>query len=196
MTLTRCFDAAYPPSYVPAGAGAVLGYIGADGLDEDAHVWTAEEWLPFRGLGQFPVWECNTAKSAEQSAADAVAAMRALGWHLGRALVASMETTNAPRWWDAFEAEVLDLGMVPVCYGSVSTVYGNGAMQYWIADWDGVPVLPDGPHHVVANQYLSGGGMDWSVVSAELMRHAGRGPRTQPAPTRTDQPEGTWHETL
>jgi hypothetical protein len=183
MTLTRCFDAAYPPSYVPAGAGAVLGYIGADGLDEDRHIWTPEEWLPFRGLGQFPVWECNTARGAAESAEDAVLAMHALGWHDGRALVASMETTVAPRWWDAFEAEVMNLRMNPVCYGSASTVFGNNALHYWIADWDGIPALPAAQHRILAKQYLSGGGMDWSVVSPELMHHAGRGPRTQPAPS-------------
>jgi hypothetical protein len=183
MSLTRCFDAAFPPSQVPGGARAVLGYIGSDypdaeRLDRDFHVWTAAEWLPFAELRQFPVWECDISQSARASAANAVSEMRELGWSAGRALVGAMETYVAPKWWDAFEREVDSLGMEAVCYGSASTVYGNSAMWYWEALYDGVPQLPGG-RGAVAKQYLSAGSLDWSVIAPALLKLGGTGPRTQ-----------------
>ena len=175
MALTKCFDAALPPASVPDGAGAVLGYIGNHRLDLDFHIWTPQEWQPFAGLRQFPVWELNTSVGARESAQAAVAAMTALGWSPGRALVGAMETTIAPQWWDVFEDEVTNLHMVPVCYGSASTVFGNQAEHYWVARWDGAPVLEQGEW---AHQYLSGGALDWSVLSQQLLHHGGIGPRT------------------
>jgi hypothetical protein len=181
VTLTRCFDAAYPPPAPPHGAGAVLGYISAAGLDRNYHTWTPAEWLPFKDLRQFPVMECNPANSATASAAAGVAEMRRLGWWPGRALVGAMETFIAPHWWAAFQAEVAKLGMWPVCYGSESTVYGNHASAYWEAHYDGVPSLPAGRPSTLAKQYLSLGSLDWSVVSPELLQHGGLGPRNQAA---------------
>jgi hypothetical protein len=186
MPLTRCFDAAYPPPFVPAGAGAVLGYIGSDypdpeRLDRNFHTWTPAEWLPFKGIRQFPVWECNPANSAKASAANAVSEMRELGWFPGRALVGAMETFITSGWWAVFEREVEALGMFPVCYGSRSTVYGNHAKRYWEALYDGVPALPSDNPTTLAKQYFSGGGIDWSVVSPQLIQHGGVGPRNQKA---------------
>jgi hypothetical protein len=189
VTLTRCFDAAYPPPSPPPGAGAVLGYIGSDypdpeRLDRDFHVWTAAEWLPFAGLRQFPVWECDITQSARASAANAVSEMRELGWSTGRALVGAMETYVAPKWWHSFENEVESLGMTAVCYGSASTVYGNDAAWYWEALYDGVPQLTDGRWPTLAKQYLSTGTIDWSVLAPQLVKLGGVGPRTQtPAPS-------------
>ena len=174
MTLPKCFDAALPPAYVPAGAAAVLGYIGSHHLDRDRHIWTPAEWQPFAHLRQFPAWEVNTAVSAVETAEAAVEQMHALGWHDGRALVLSMETTSAPEWWGECQAQVERLRMVPVCYGSESTVFGNHAYRYWVAEWNGEPVLEPGWD---AHQYLSGGGVDWSVLSWELLRHGGEGAR-------------------
>jgi hypothetical protein len=181
MTLTRCFDAAYPPPAPPPGAGAVLGYIGSDHLDRDYHIWTPAEWLPFKDLRQFPVWECNPANSAAASAAAAVAEMRRLGWFPGRALVGAMETYVAPDWWAAFEDEAIRLDAWPVCYGSESTVYRNFALRYWEALYDGIPALPAARPSTLAKQYLSLGSLDWSVVSPELLQHGGQGPRNQAA---------------
>jgi hypothetical protein len=181
MTLTRCFDAAYPPLTAPPGAGAVLGYIGSDHLDRDFHIWTPAEWLPFKGLRQFPVWECNPAVNARASASTAVGEMRRLGWNYGRALIGAMETYIAPDWWAAFGGEVRALGMFPVCYGSESTVYRNDATWYWEALYDGIPALPAGRPSTLAKQYLSLGSLDWSVVSPELLQHGGQGPRNQAA---------------
>jgi hypothetical protein len=176
MTLTRCFDAAYPPPTVPAGAGAVLGYIGRDHLDEDFHIWTPAEWRPFARLRQFPAWVCNTSKSPRDSASAAYAAMRQLGWRQHRALVFDMEAVVDPPWVRAFEAETVALGPVPVAYESESVIGQNGATRVWAALWDGRPVLQGGWW---AKQYMSGGGLDWSVVSPELLANGGQGMRLQ-----------------
>ena len=179
MSLTRCFDAAYPPAFVPAGAGAVLGYISR--IDEDNyHTWTPAEWLPFKGIRQFPVAELLISDDPRQSAQAHVAAMRALGWNTGRALVGAMETYIDPRWWHLYEQQVIDLGQWPVCYGSVSTVYRNHPLRVWEAHYDGIPEIPAPPTPAVAKQYLSSGSMDWSVLSTELLVRGGEGPRRQP----------------
>jgi hypothetical protein len=185
VTLTRCFDAAFPPGHVPPGAGAVLGYIGSDypdpqRLDRDFHIWTPAEWLPFKDLRQFPVWECNPANDARASAANAVSEMRELGWFPGRAIVGAMETFIRPSWWAVFEDECERLGQWPVCYGSQSTVYQNHPARVWEAHYDGVPQLPANPL-AVAKQFLSGGALDWSVLAPTLVQRGGQGPRKQGA---------------
>lgn len=174
MALTRCFDAAYPPVSVPAGAGAVLGYIGRDHLDDDFHIWTLAEWQPFARLRQFPCWVCNTSKSPEQSAADATAAMFQLRWRQHRALIFDMEAVIDRPWVARFEAATAKIGPVPVAYESESVIGKNGATRVWAALWDGRPVLQGGWW---AKQYMSGGGLDWSVVSPELLANAGVGRR-------------------
>jgi hypothetical protein len=185
VTLTRCFDAAYPPGFVPLGAGAVLGYIGSDWpdperLDRNFRTWTPADWLPFKSLRQFPVWECNPANDPKASAANAVSEMRELGWHPGRAIVGAMETFTEPRWWAIFEDECETLGQWPVCYGSADFVYANNPRRVWEALYDGVPQLPANPL-AVAKQYLSLGGIDWSVVAPALVQRGGQGPRNQAA---------------
>jgi hypothetical protein len=178
VALTRCFDAAFPPAYPPSGAGAVLGYVSAGGLDRNYRTWLPSDWLPFKNLRQYPVWEVNIGADPRQSARNAVASMRELGWNVGRALVGAMETYIDPHWWLACEQEIEALGQWPVCYGSASTVYGNHARQVWEAHYDGRPDLPPPP--AVAKQYMSGGALDWSVLAPALLERGGEGPRKQP----------------
>lgn len=172
MTLTRCFDAAYPPGSVPAGAGAVLGYIGPD--PAAYHVWTVAEWQPFQRIRQFPCWVCDTSQGPKAQAAAATAAMFKLGWRQHRALIYDTEDLIAPGWCAAFEAAVEAIGPLPVHYESESVIGKNGAARVWAALWDGRPVLQGGWW---AKQYMSGGGLDWSVVSPELLANAGVGRR-------------------
>ena len=172
MTLTRCFDAAYPPGSVPAGAGAVLGYIGPD--PAAYHVWTVAEWQPFAGLRQFPCWVVDYGQRPAQQAMDAFAAMRKLGWRQHRALIYDMEAVVDPSYVATFEAQLERLGPVPVAYESESVIGQNKAKRVWAALWDGRPVLQGGWW---AKQYMSGGGLDWSVVSPELLANAGVGRR-------------------
>ena len=174
MTLTRCFDAEWPPGAVPPGAGACLGYIGRERLDDDAHVWTVPQWQPFAGIRQFPCWVCNTANSPQVSARAAAAAMFQLGWRQHRALVYDTEALIDPAWCKAFEVALQAIGPLPVHYESESVIGKNGATRVWAALWDGRPVLQGGWW---AKQYMSGGGLDWSVVSPELLANAGVGRR-------------------
>jgi hypothetical protein len=179
MTLARCFDAAYPPPFVPAGASAVLGYLPVPGYDRNYHSWTPQEWLPFKGLRQFPVVELRVDVDPASSARACVAVMRRFGWFPGRALVGALETYVVPKWYAVWEREVEALGQVPVGYGSESTIYQNQPTTVWEALYDGRPVLPGPPTE--AKQFMSGGSMDWSVVAPALMEHGGLGPRNQEA---------------
>lgn len=172
MTLTRCFDAAYPPGSVPAGAGAALGYIGPD--PAAYHVWTVAEWQPFAGLRQFPCRVIDYNEAPEAQARLACAEMFKLGWRQHRALIGDMEAVVDPAYWAAFEAAVEKIGPVPVAYESESVIGQNKAKRVWAALWDGRPVLQGGWW---AKQYMSGGGLDWSVVSPELLANAGVGRR-------------------
>jgi hypothetical protein len=175
MTLTRCFDAAYPPSSVPAGAGAVLGYIGPD--PAAVHVWTPTQWRPFSQLRQFPCWVVDYAQQPTQQARAMYAAMRKLGWRQHRAVVYDMEAVVDRAYVRGLEAELDSLGPVGVAYESESVIGQNGATRVWAALWDGRPVLNDPSWW--AKQYMSGGGLDWSVVSPELLANGGQGMRLQ-----------------
>ena len=77
MTITKIFDAAYPPASAPAGCKGVLGYIGGPNA---YHTWTLEEWQPFSHLVQFPCWVPELTGNPEAQAAAAVAAAKQLGW--------------------------------------------------------------------------------------------------------------------
>ena len=174
MTLTRCFDAAFPPETVPAGAGACLGYVGG----RATHVWTLEEWRRFAGLRQFPAWvlavEGETGGGPVTQADEAVAAVKTLGWNERRAIIGDMETSTDRAFWRAFETRVDELGYRAVAYGSQSTILQLDATRLWVALWNGQPTLPAGWR---AHQYMSGGGLDWSVIGDLLLAQGGIGPR-------------------
>lgn len=186
MTLTKCFDAAFPPAEVPAGCGAVLGYIGTvgpDRLDRAEHVWAPRQWLPFAGLRQFPCWVTDFSKDPVASANQAVVLARALGWRplYRRALVYDTEALVDRAWCQRFEHTVDTHLFVPVNYGSASVVAQNGSSRLWLAKWDGDPQL-EGGQSVEAHQYAAGviipGGLaDFSSIGPDLIRHGAQGPR-------------------
>jgi hypothetical protein len=183
MTLTKQFDAAYPPSSIPAGCGAVAGYIGRAGYTP--HIWTPAQWQPFKGLYQVPIWVPDVNGNPAGEAADASATAAALGWAAHhpdtRTIVFDLETTVDPSWWRQLAVAVAGEGFQAVPYGSLSTVLGNGAAEVWTADWDGDFTLQGG-RSVEATQYqanvpFDGTDIDLSICSAWWTAHAGTGPR-------------------
>jgi hypothetical protein len=175
------FDAAYPPQTAPPGAQAVLGYVGGRGLDRDTHVWTLPEWQRFADLRQFPAWACNTEVGPEASGIVAVGLAGSFGWHRNgtRALVGDMETQTDMAWWRRFQATVVREGMVPVCYGSASTVAGNKPSRVFGADWNGDKAIPAGwvAHQFEGNVPFGGTLIDWSALTPEMLRLGGEGKR-------------------
>jgi hypothetical protein len=178
MTLAHCFDAEFPPVTAPPHCTAVLGYIGGP---RAARVWDLEEWDRFAHLRQFPAYVPDTTGYPIEQAVDAVALMRARGWRRTRALIADLETSADPDWWDLFASQVRSLEQLPVAYGSASTVFRNSAANYWVAQWDDIPELDQAPY-VEATQYAAGipwdgTRIDLSVMTDDLLRHGGEGRR-------------------
>jgi hypothetical protein len=175
------FDAAFPPQSAPPGAVAVLGYVGGRGLDRDTHVWTLAEWQRFAHLRQFPAWACNTDVSPETSGEIATEEAELLGWSRNgsRALVGDMETQADLKWWQSFEIAVRSSGMIPVCYGSASTVAGNKPSRIFGADWDDNKAIPAGwdAHQYEGNVPFGGTLIDWSALTPVMLRLGGEGKR-------------------
>lgn len=181
MALHKGFDASTQiPTHMPAGCTFAAGYIGGN----TPHVWTKAEWDRFgriSGVRLFPIWVADFAADPVQSAKDALAAMRKLGWSPGRALVYDTEDTVDKAWCRAFRHEA-GHAQVPVNYGSAAVVAGNGDDRLWIAKWDGDPALEGGQgveaHQYLANVLAAGGVVDFSVMDDQLFRQGGRGERT------------------
>jgi hypothetical protein len=175
------FDAAFPPQSAPPGAQAVLGYVGGRGLDRDTHAWTLAEWQRFADLRQFPAWACNTEVGPEESALVACQLAGTFGWHRNgtRALVGDMETRVDADWWRRFAASTVTAGMVPVCYGSASTVAGNKPSRVFGADWNGDKAIPAGwdAHQYEGNVPFGGTLIDWSALTPVMLRLGGEGKR-------------------
>jgi hypothetical protein len=175
------FDAAFPPQTAPPGAQAVLGYVGGRGLDRDTHVWTLPEWQRFADLRQFPAWACSTEVGPEESALVACQLAGTFGWHRNgtRALVGDMETRVDADWWRRFAASTVTAGMVPVCYGSASTVKGNKPARIFGAEWNNDPLIPYGwlAHQYEGNVPFGGTLIDWSALTPEMLKLGGEGKR-------------------
>jgi hypothetical protein len=177
-------DAATPPATVPPGVGGVLGYIGGP---KATRTWTLDEWLRFEHLAQIPAYVPDITADPVAQGEAAVKAALALGWapwQKGageRAIVFDLELGADPSWWALLEVTVADRGFVAVCYGSMSTVFGNRASFVLGADWDDIPVVPAGQTLVgcqyEANHPWEGTLIDFSVVDEWLVLRAGGGPR-------------------
>jgi len=180
VALHKGFDASTQiPAHLPAGCTFAAGYIGGS----TPHVWTKAEWNRFAGISGvrlFPIWVADFASDPVQSAKDAVAAMRRLGWSPGRALVYDTEATVDQAWCRAFRREAGNV-QVTVNYGSEAVVARNGDARLWIAKWDGDPALEGGQgveaHQYVADVSAAGGVVDFSVMADGLFRQGGVGPR-------------------
>jgi hypothetical protein len=174
MALAQCFDAAFPPAKPPLGAAAALGYLGG----RATHVWTHAEWLRVAHLRQFPAWVLAVGGQVSgdpvDQADEAVARMRQLGWHTGRALVGDMETSTDTAYWRTFQHQVIARGMTPVCYASLGNIAALAPKHKWAAHYGAGDQLAGDEW---ALQYTDTGTVDWSVVAAELISHGGIGPR-------------------
>lgn len=176
-------DAANPPAELPPNTAGVMGYIGGHAT----HVWTLAEWQPFAHVRQYPVWVADLTANPLTQGEAAVKAALSLGWapwqkgNGERALVFDMETSANKSWWAQLTQAVSIRGFVPVCYGSLSTVTGNDAAAYILADWDGKAVIPavEGGHGVqyLADAPYGGTEVDYSVFDAWLFARGGVGPR-------------------
>ena len=162
-------DASRPGSSIPATWNghkirAVAGYVGGD----TPHVWTPAEWGRFKGLGKLPVWVNNVdGDDPGPGEADAFAALRALydlGAKQGAAVAYDLETSVVPKRAAAFTRALAWAGFTAWIYGSRSTVFGNHASGYWVADYTGRPHFPT--RNSRACQYAAGvtiGGSTWDV---------------------------------
>jgi hypothetical protein len=177
-SLIRCFDAAYPPVDPPPGYAAVLGYVGGPYAE---NTWTLDYWQRFGQLIQFPCYVPDLDESPGDQAADAVSLCLNLGWRPERAIVADLETEVNRAWWQIFASTVLKSGFVPVAYGSLTTVLQNAASVIWCADWNNIPEVPAGQAiwgcQDAANVAFQRTQYDSSVITAQLARLGGRGPR-------------------
>jgi hypothetical protein len=178
-------DAAYPPLILPKEASAVMGYIGGA---RATNVWSLGEWQRFAHVKQYPIWVPDLTGNPLIQAEDAVKAALDLGWapwqrgNGERALIFDLETGADALFWQLLQQAVCIRGFVPVCYGSQSTVYGNRAAAYVVADWTGhIPVLPEGEtEHGIqyeANSSWEGTRIDFSVFDQWLFDRGGMGPR-------------------
>jgi hypothetical protein len=177
-------DAAYPPATLPDGVQGVLGYIGGR---KATHIWTPAGWAPFSHVAQIPIYGPDLTADPVAQADDAVAAAKALGWapwmrgNGERVIEFDLETGVDASWWARAETTVSLAGFVAVCYGSMSTVFGNRASYVHGADWDDIPQIPAGQTLVgcqyEANSSFGGTEVDYSVVDEWLFLRAGVGPR-------------------
>ena len=185
MTLSRMFDAAWPPATAYPGCQAVAGYIGP--VDGTPHVWTPQEWGRFAGLTQFPIWVGAGRFDGTADGLAAADAMHALGWRPGspnrRACVLDMEGHVSPGYVNAFGAQLWQAGYQTFIYEDEQALGGNPVKEgIWLALWDGTADLPPFAA-VLAHQYApdvpwQGGAVDLSVVTAQMLAHGGVGART------------------
>jgi len=180
--LYQAFDAEFPPSEIPAGCAAVLGYTSGQ---RAANIWAPRQWLPFAGIRQFP---CHVpdfgAEDPVSSARTAVQAALNLGWAAGmperRVIVCDAETLTDPEWYAEFANEVDMEEFTSVLYGSIGNALLNAASDLWVADW-GVPTMPDGQTihaaQIIAGVPFGGTLVDYSVIDHWMLARGGVGPR-------------------
>jgi hypothetical protein len=179
------FDAAIPPLRPPSLCAGVLGYIGG----RADHVWTPQQWQPFRDMRQFPGWVADLSADPEADADAAVAAALRLGWAADepgdqrRAIILDMETSTDAAWYARAAVRVGVRGFVPVAYGSESTVLQCAASDVLAAAWDDVPDLLPGQtihgHQYQAQVPIGGTFVDFSIIDEWLYQRGGVGPRRQ-----------------
>jgi hypothetical protein len=182
MTLYQAFDASNPPQNPYPGCKAVMGYVGGN----TPHVWTLKEWQRFGNLVQFPIWVGYHEDHPEQHGNACVAAVKGLGWidHFvpRRAVILDFETEIDPAWVDAFGNVIWAAGYETLLYGSESTIVDNPVKEgRWIALYNGNMTIPPVPgavgHQYKANVPWDGTVVDLSVITDEMMKHGGTGPR-------------------
>lgn len=181
MSYHLIFDAAIPPTRPPSSAEGVMGYLGGP---RAANTWSLEDWLPFAGLRQFGVYVPDVSANPLSQARQAVQLALALGWSdkmqgaEQRAIIADMETSADPGWYDKFATDVSAHGFIPVAYGSLSTVLDNAAADVIAADWNWqVPTIPPGQTfhggQYAANKEFDNTTIDYSAFDDSLFQRGG-----------------------
>jgi hypothetical protein len=181
----RGFDASTDiPASAPAGFDAVFGYVGGD----TPHVWTREQWARFEHLRQFPIWvdDVETTDPAIQ-AAKCVTAVKSLGWSHDRTRIVwlDVETKVNPAWVNEFGGQLYREGYFYGVYGAADFASKTGAPHLWVANGSVNPELSSLQVVLAYQVYFDvklgsppGGTVDISLLSPELMKLGGVGPRS------------------
>lgn len=153
-------DASRPGGALPAGTKILAAYVGkpGPGAPDTPHVWTAAEWNSYVShdpqLRLLPIYVHNYPDAnPAQDAANAVAAVEALGWQpnvpgAGRRVIAlDLEVLVSYDWVAEVEQEIDARGFRALPYGSRSYVVQNpSCFGYWVAQLTSRPpsLLPQG----------------------------------------------------
>lgn len=184
-------DAAWPGPALPAGTAILAAYVGETflpGAPDTPHIWTAAEWNDYirvhPGLRVLPIYTHNYPGDPAACAANAVNAVRALGWapdmpgSQRRIIALDLEVLEDATYVAALEAEIGKHGFDAMPYGSNGTVKANpeGLVGWWVADL--VMTAPRwlGPG-VAGVQYRWGAQWDYNVFSQRVYDGCGVGPR-------------------
>jgi hypothetical protein len=184
-------DAAFPGAPLPPGTEVLAAYVGKPGAGapDTPHVWTAADWNTYvfkhKTLRLLPIYVHNYADgNPEADAANAVAAVKALGWSPHkpgtetRIIIVDCETFVDPAYFSAVQAGIVKGGYKPVLYGSAAFVTKNPcANGYWIADYNYSHAPTALPSNWLGLQWKSGSPWDSNVFSDELMAGTGVGLR-------------------
>jgi hypothetical protein len=158
-----------------------MGYLGGSrALD----AWSVAEWQRFQHLRQFPCWVPSVAHD-NPSAVGAAAVARAneFGWWAengSRVIIYDLETSADAAWWHELADATDRGGFWAVAYGSASTVGGNNAGAYWVANYNGVQTLPSSTahgHQYAANVRFDATKVDYSIVDDWMITRGGVGAR-------------------
>ncbi len=147
-------DSSIPTSKLLPGYSAVAGYIGGD----TPHVWTQAEWGRFKGVPKLPIFVNNI--SGDDRATGRLDGFKVLnllydlGVQPGTAVAYDLETRIVPERTRGFRSVIEWAGFRAWIYGSRSTLFANPAIDYWVADYTGLPHWPSRPTR--ACQYKAG----------------------------------------
>jgi hypothetical protein len=176
------FDAAYPPSTVPAGATTACIYAGGDTPNPIADPSTVPVYAQVRYW--LPVW-VRSNPTTTQGGTDATAMLawlRRVGAPAGTATALDIETAVTPAYVNAYGGSMHAAGYKVLVYGSRSTLDRNPALDGYFSAHPGATSLDPA---CVATQYDYAGTYDLSWITDTVPLWDAHPPQTPatPAPT-------------
>jgi hypothetical protein len=154
----RVADAAYPFENNPPGMGFAF-YLNSG---QELNAWSAagvNEWLG-RKKYVIPLWLNQIpGRVGTSDATEAVKQIRGFGLKIG-AVGLDLESLVDPAYVHGFRSVILAAGGVTIAYGSLSTLFKNGAFYNWPADPGHAELLYP---NCTATQYFWGPDYDLSV---------------------------------
>ena len=145
------FDTSDPGPAVISGYEVAGGYLGGD----TPHVWTGKQWADQPARWRAPFWVYDEGRDVAAQAADAVAAMVALGAPEGSAIILDMEALTQDVAVNMFADYVHEHHYCTMIYGSKSSLFGNPPRTgYVVADYTGTAHLYEHPH-TMGTQYAT-----------------------------------------